>query len=145
MLVLLVVALVLYATDPGAAVLALLALGIVIPVALAVLFAFRARDGKRQLTEALDQAFLKVATELERAHGGIDAELVARTMRLDRDAAQELAAKVTVNSLLADASTSAWLSMDPDATRHRIAESTEISPAHPSVEGGLHMTKRPKS
>lgn len=99
-----------YAFDVTAPWMVVLSLATTVPLALAVFFAMRARRAGREIGAALDEAWLKVASDLARSRGFADGGQIARTMRLDEDAAQRLAARLSVLELLqSPGNDDAWL------------------------------------
>lgn len=104
------------------------AIGIAVPLMLAMYFAHRARRCTAELTSALDDAWLKVATEFARAQSPIDATTLGRAMRIDDETASKLCSKLSISALLGEPDEARWLRLERELpSRARVDESTEIS------------------
>lgn len=102
--------------------------GVALALILAMFFAHHARRCTAELTNALDDAWLKVAMEFARAQHPIDVTTLARAMRLDEEAASKLWSKLPVSTLLGEPDEARWLRLERELpTRARIDESTEIA------------------
>lgn len=126
---LLVAALVVLVFEPDTPVVVLSALTFLAPLAISLFSFRRARKTDAALLDAIDEARRTVALEAARAHGDFDPDRLARLLRLDANAARELA-----SSMLADPAALELL----ERQRWRRLES---GASEPSIDGSPLATK----
>lgn len=119
--------------------LALLGICIALPSAFAIFSFSRARKNGLLLDEALDDAWLKVATELTRARSSVDGGEIAAAMRLDEDAAQELAVKISTRELLLEAQ-DPWSLLEQKLEGRVRVEGLALADELPDDDAGGHAS-----
>jgi hypothetical protein len=135
-LVLLVVAALLLLLGPGAG-LVLAALLVVTPIAAFLAFAAgRAGARGREITPALDAAWLSAATDVARQTPGLTASALAPKLGVDEAQAEELMALIDVNASL-DAGSAGARPPAITGPRMRVAAASPAAPLGPAEEAAL--------